>query len=89
MVTVEIPSASGTPIVKPVEVGGGVRIRVEGSHYMMICEVIALDDSGLDDYPIKIKGIGFEGWITLAWVTDVLSKAEYALERALNVIGNT
>jgi len=86
MLTFTVPNTTTT---KPIEVGGGVRIRVDGTHYMMMCEVVALDESGQDDYPIKVKGIGFEGWIKLDWVTDALDKAAYALERAINVIGNT
>ena len=85
MITITVP---GTTTEKVVEVGGGVQIKVEGTLYMTMCEVVELDESSTDDYPIKVKGIGFEGWIRKNQITDALDKSAYAIERALNVVGN-
>jgi hypothetical protein len=89
MITVKIPGPEGAPVEKTVEVGGAVSIPVEGTVYSVIGKVLEIDESGQDAYPVRIKGVGFEGWIRLNQITDVMDPSTYALHHALNVIGAT
>lgn len=87
MIKIQTKGPDGETIEKPVEVGGGVTIRVPGTLYSTTCQVIEVDESGKDDYPVKIKGVGFEGWVMVSQITDAMSSSQYALDHAMNVLG--
>lgn len=72
-----------TTIDKTVVVGGGVVIRVPGMLYNTTCEAMEIDES---DQSVRVKGVGFEGWVTKDQITDVHSPSTYALDRAMNVL---
>lgn len=87
MITIKTQGPDNQTVEKTVEVGGGVTIRVPGTLYSTTCQVIEIDESGADDFPVKIKGVGFEGWVQLNQITDAMDKSQYALEHAMNVVG--
>ena len=87
MIKITTPGPDNTTIEKEVQIGGGVTIRVSGTLYLTTCEVIEIDESGADDFPVKVKGVGFEGWVQLNQITDAMDRSQYALEHAMNVIG--
>jgi hypothetical protein len=65
---------------KEVLVGGGIVRRVQGTVYMLTCEVLRVDES---DQTVEIK----EGWLRAEDIVDVMSPGAYAIDNAINVIG--
>lgn len=68
-------------VTKTIEVGGGVAIAVSGTRYTVMGEVLELAESSQE---LKVKGKGFEGWIPLAQVQNVLPPGDFALDNAIN-----
>lgn len=68
-------------VAKTIEVGGGVAISVSGTRYTVMGEVLELAESSQE---LKVKGKGFEGWIPLAQVQNVISPGDFALDNAIN-----
>lgn len=83
--TIETPGPNKTIIEKPVQVGGGVVIRVTGTLYQTTCKVLTVDE---ENQTIEVKGVGFQGWINKEDAKDAISPGDYALDHAINVIGN-
>lgn len=82
---IHTPGPDNTIIDKTVQVGGGVVIRVPGTLYSTTCEVMQIDTV---DQSVKVKGVGFEGWVTKAEIKDVQLPGTFAIDRAINVIGS-
>lgn len=82
---IETPGPNKTIIEKTVEIGGGVIIKVPGTLYRTTCKVLTIDE---ENGTIEIKGVGFQGWINKEDAKDCISPGDYAIDHALNVIGN-
>jgi hypothetical protein len=82
---IQTPGPDKTVIEKTVQVGGGVVIQVPGTLYRATVQVLEIDES---DQSVRVKGVGFEGWATKAQIKDVQDPSTYAIDHAINVIGN-
>jgi hypothetical protein len=82
---IKTPGKKGTIIEKPVEVGGGVSIRIQGTLYLLTCKVLQINE---DEKTVEVKGVDFQGWISQDAIKDCMNPGTYALDNAINVIGN-
>lgn len=57
------------PVEKTVNVGDGVAFVPDGSRYTITAEVLEIDE---ERRSLRVKGIGFEGWMSADRAHDVL-----------------
>lgn len=79
---IDTPGKDGETISKEVVVGGGVRVKVEGSHFRVTGEVLQVNDV---EAQVFVKGEDFEGWVNKENIVDAMDPGTYALDHAINV----
>jgi len=82
---IETPGPNKSIIEKTVEVGGGVSIRIQGTLYRITCKVLQINET---EKTVEVKGVDFQGWVSQDAIKDCQSPGDYALDNAINVIGN-
>lgn len=64
------PDPAGGPIIKEIVVGGGVRIRLEGTRYASEATVLSInEEEGL----ASVRGVGFTAVVNGAAILDATS----------------
>ena len=85
MLIVNTPGLNGSVIKKTIQVGGGIVFRIPGTILSVTCEVLTIDE---ENQSVEVKGMSFQGWLHVNEIKDVLNPGTYALDNAINVLGN-
>lgn len=65
------------PIMKPVVINGGVKVRLAGTKYLTEATVLSINE---EEGTLVVKGVGFEAEIHVSTVIDSMEPALHAYQ---------